>query len=151
MRESSEAVSEELRSSRAELADREARMAELSNAVSAEPHLLPFVELKGLERQRSSRGQPKVIRLDSRAPFLALALEVEDPEPYLRYRLQIALKGTDDVVWQTDELVKQGRWLSLVLPSGYFEGETQYELRLAGLMGERVVELEERYLVMIRR
>ncbi len=75
----------------------------------------------------------------------------EDPEPYLHYRLQIVVKGKGEVIWETDELIKKGRWLSLVVPPRFFEGGTQYELRLAGLMGEEVVELEEKYLVVVRR
>ncbi|MCP4658998.1 MAG: hypothetical protein GY856_26600 [bacterium] len=143
-RESADAELKELRASlRSELADREARIAELSKALLDVPHLLPFFELRGWERERIRGRQPTVLRLGDDARLLALALEVEDPEPYLRYRLQIVVKGSGEVIWETDELVKKGRWLSLVLPSGFFAGGTQYELRIAGLMGEEVVELEE--------
>jgi len=152
LRASSDVAFEDLRASlRRQLADRGARIAELSKALLAEPHLLPLFELQRLERDRTLSGQPTVLPLGDDARLLGLAVEVEDPEPYLRYRLQIVAKGKDELIWETDELVKKGRWLSLVVPSGFFEVGTQYELRLAGLMGEEVVELEEKYLVVIRR
>ena len=152
LRAASDAALEELRTGlRRQLADRGARIAELSKAFLAEPHLLPLFELQRWERDRSRIGQPTVLPLGDDARLLGLAVEVEDPEPYLRYRLQIVAKGQDEVIWETDELVKKGRWLSLVVPSGFFEAGTQYQLRLAGLMGEEVVELEEKYLVMVRR
>ena len=149
---SSDAAIEELRASLSRrLADRAARIAELSKALLTEADLLPLFELQRLDRARTLVGQPTVLPLGEDARLLGLAVEVEDPEPYLRYRLQIVVKGKGEVIWETDELVKKGRWLSLVVPSGFFETGTQYELRLAGLMGEEVAELEEKYLVVVRR
>ncbi len=121
LRETSDATLGELRR---KLADSGARIADLMTAFPDRPVQLPFFELQGWERDRSSRGLPVELGLSGDARLLALALEVEDPEPYLRYRLRIAARHSGEVVWETDELVKQGRWLSLVLPSGFLEEDT---------------------------
>lgn len=148
LRETSETALEELRR---ELSERGERITELTRAFPDRPVQLPFFELQGWERDRSSRGLPIELGLGGDARLLALALEVEDPEPYLRYRLRIVARHSGKVVWETDELIKQGRWLSLVLPAGFLDDETQYELHLAGLMGGEVTELKEKYLVVVRR
>ncbi len=80
-----------------------------------------------------------------------MAFEIADPEPYLRYQLRVTVRQTGEEVYRTDELVKKGSWLSLVLPSGYLADDTVYELRFGGTMGAEVTELKETYLIVLRR
>lgn len=142
---------EQLNATRSENLEQKARIGELSATLNPEAQALQLIELQGRERQRSSRGLPTTIRIAPNAPFFTLMLEVATPDPYFFYRLEIAPKGTKDFVWETNQLEKNGRWISLLLPSGIFKSGTQYEVKFYGLEGEERTLLRERYLLMFER
>ncbi len=98
-----------------------------------------------------TRGEHRV-DIPEGAPRVALVVEVIDPEPYARYRLEILDREKDGVlIWQSDTLLRRGSVLSLSLPSSLFD-PGYYDLYLHGIDDDASeVKLEESYLMHIRR
>ncbi len=98
-----------------------------------------------------TRGEHRV-PIPEGAPRLALVVEVIDPEPYQRYRLEILDREKDGVlIWQSDRLLRRGSVLSLSLPSSLFD-PGYYDLYLHGIDDDGAEhKLEESYLMHIRR
>lgn len=139
---------EALEVEREQVEQRQAKITELTAALTDAPEVnLPLFELRSGQR----RGDAVRIDLPPEARRIALVLEVADPEHYPRYRLRIVELASSHVVWQTSELVKKGSSLGLVLPAVFLETGKDYELRVAGMKGGREVDLEDGYLIEIRK
>ncbi len=99
---------------------------------------LPFVHFHGLPAVRGP-DRPKIIPATARR--IALVLEVVDPEPYPRYRLEIRREDSKELIWADDELTRPESELSLDLPVSLFSTGS-YLLRVYGLSGSEAVFLQ---------
>ena len=105
---------------------------------------LPFAWLSPLEEPR---GEVKTLSVSAVASYLVLILEINDPEPYSRYRLEIREGSTNAEVFAS-ELSKTGvTEVSVALPRRLLAAG-EYQLRLYGLRGTQA-ELVEEYAVRI--
>ena len=98
-----------------------------------------------------SFGTSNIGRRTVRLPicrYFALILEVTDPEPYPRYRLEIRDEPTGAMVF-SGELVKTGiTEVSVALPRRLLAAG-EYQLSLYGLHGGQEAELVEEYALFI--
>lgn len=135
-----------------QLAESQSLVARLRQELAASPAAgvlanLPVSFLRG----GRTRGEHRV-DIPEGAPRVALVVEVIDPEPYERYRLEILDREKEGVqIWQSDQLLRRGSVLSLSLPSSLFD-PGYYDLYLHGIDDEGAEKkLEESYLMHIRR
>ncbi len=135
-----------------ELARSQSLVARLRGSLASSPAAgvlanLPVSFLRG----GRTRGE-HLIDIPEGAPRVALVVEVIDAEPYDRYRLEILdhEKESDNLIWQSDRLLRRGSVLSLSLPSALF-AQGYYDLNLYGIddAGEEK-KLEESYLMKVR-
>ncbi len=133
-----------------ELAERNRQVAKLRREIAASPlhgvlANLPVAFLRG-GRTRGEHPVP----IPEGTPRVALVVEVIDPEPYERYRLQIVERRTDGaLVWESDQLRRHGSVLSLSLPTSLFDAGS-YDLFLRGIDEQgREIKLEESYLMKV--
>ncbi|MCP3959120.1 MAG: hypothetical protein GY719_14815 [bacterium] len=105
------------------------RVEELEASSRPRPRLnLPFVVLVAAR----TRSPEAVQELPSGASEVALILQLEDPEPALRYRLRVVRRATGETVWSSDDLRPLGAELSLTLPGSLLPAG-DYVIRLRGL------------------
>ncbi len=105
---------------------------------------LPSFVLGGDSRRRANQQVPDVINPGDAERF-TLSVEVVDPDPYDRYQIRLSKVGGEKV-WSNDELqTLGGKWLRLDFPTMLLERGVEYEIRVDGISGGRVEELEGFY------
>ncbi len=103
---------------------------------------LPFAWLHPLENDDPERPRGRTtITVHEGARLFVLVLEVVNPEPYLRYRLEIR-PGDGEEVWAR-EVAKTGPAEVIVALPRSWLGPGDYQLRLLGLDGEESQVVEE--------
>ncbi len=123
--------------------EKQQRIAELEAAVEPKPLVnLPFVVLATAQL----RGGAETLQVAPQAGWILLILQVENPEVYSRYRLDIREQTSQRRVWRSSDLEVTGlAELSVALPRALLP-DGRYELRLDGLRDGRAEQLMERIL-----
>ncbi len=126
---------------------REQRIAELEAALeaSARPKAVTNLPLVVLALGQL-RGGGDSVEVAPDASHLMLILQVDDPETYSGYRLDIREQDTEREIWRDSGLVASRlSELTVLLPRGLMPAG-RYELRLHGLRGDLSEQLMERIL-----
>lgn len=103
---------------------------------------MPFVILAATQL----RGPADPLRVPPEADFFTLIIQLDAPELYSRYRLEILETGTGREVWRNSNLETIGvAELSVAMPRGLMP-TGEYELHLHGLREGRAEKLAEHVL-----
>ncbi len=133
-----------------ELEQRDRQVAKLRRELAANPlrGVLANLPVSFLRGGRTRGEHP--VRISEGAPRVALVVEVIDPEPYGRYRLEILDKERGGAqIWGSDQLRRSGSTLSLSLPSSLFD-PGYYDMFLYGIGDDGTeVRLKESYLMKV--
>ncbi len=124
-------------------AEHQQRLAELEAAAQPKPLVnLPFV----VRAAAQLRGGGEPLEVAPQASWILVILQVEDPERYPRYGLEIRDRAGQRQVWQSRDLEVTGlAELSVALPRNLLP-DGRYQVRLSGMLDGRTEKLMEQAL-----